>query len=92
LECRAGDARFLLSGGTFFVGANPLSETLHTGGAYWDVHLQKALDKHKYSSLTIETKGDYFMLPGVTLPTQSRYAFTTTGAVNFAVLMESDSD
>ena len=65
---------------------NPLSETLHTGGAYWDVHLQKALDKHKYSSLTIETKGDYFMLPGVTLPTQSRYAFTTTGAVNFAVI------
>jgi len=64
----------------------PLTETLHTGGWYWDVHLQKALDKAKRSSLTVETKGDNFMFPGVTLPTQSRYAFTTTGAVNFAVI------
>jgi hypothetical protein len=64
----------------------PLTETLHTGGAYWDVHLQKALDKAKRFSVTVETKGDNFMLPGVTLPTQSRYAFTTSGALNFAVI------
>jgi hypothetical protein len=60
--------------------------TLHTGGAYWDVHLQKALDKGKHSSLTIETKGDHFVLPGKTLPTQSSYAFTTTEALNFAAI------
>jgi hypothetical protein len=60
--------------------------TLHTWGAYWDVHLQKALDKNKRSSITIETKGDHFGPAGTTLPTQSRYAFTTTGALNFAVV------
>lgn len=64
----------------------PVTQTLHTGGWYWDVHLQKALDKAKHSSVTIETKGDDFAFPGATLPTQSRYAFTTTGAVNFAAI------
>lgn len=61
----------------------PLTETLHTGGLYWDVHLQKALDKAKHSTLTIETKGDDFLWPGAVLPTQTRYAFTTTGAGKF---------
>lgn len=64
----------------------PLTETLHTGGAYWDVHLQKALDEAKHYSATIETKGDEFFLPGVTLPTQTRHAFTTTGVLNFAII------
>jgi hypothetical protein len=64
----------------------PLTETLHTGGAYWDAHLQKAIDKAKRSSVTIESKGDRYILPGKTLPTQSRYAFTTTGSLNFAVI------
>jgi hypothetical protein len=65
---------------------NPLTETYHAGGAYWDVHLQKAIDKAKRSSVTIDSKRDYFMFPGMTLPTQSRYAFTTTGALNLAVI------
>jgi hypothetical protein len=60
----------------------PLTETLHAGGAYWTVHLQKPIDKDKRWSFTFDTKGDYFMFPGVTLPTQSRYAFTTTEALN----------
>ncbi len=64
----------------------PMTETLHAGGAYWDVHLQKALGKAKHFSLTMETKGDNFMLPAVTLPTQARYAFTTDGSFNFSVI------
>lgn len=64
----------------------PLTRTLHTGGWYWDVHLQKPLDKAKRTSFTVETKGDHSELPGFTLPTQSHYAFTTTGALNFAVI------
>jgi hypothetical protein len=60
----------------------PQTETLHTAGWYWNVHLQKALDKDKRTSLTFETKGDYYLWPGVTLPTQSRMAFTTSEAFN----------
>lgn len=64
----------------------PLTATVRTGGWYWDVHLQRPLDKGKHSSFTIETKGDDYAWPGATLPTQSQYAFTTTGALNFAVI------
>ncbi len=64
----------------------PLTETVRSGGWYWDVHIQRALDKSKRSSFTIETKGDDYAWPGVTLPTQSLYAFTTTGAINFTVI------
>lgn len=64
----------------------PQTETLHTGGLYWDVHLQWALDKDKRWSTTFDTKGDGFIWPGATLPTQSRYAFTTTEAFNFRVV------
>jgi hypothetical protein len=64
----------------------PLTETVRSGGWYWDVHVQRALDKGKHFSFTVETKGDDYAWPGITLPTQSRYAFTTTGALNFAVI------
>lgn len=64
----------------------PQYVTLHTSGGYWDVHLQKAFDKNKRFSTTVETKGDRYGSLAATLPTQTRYAFTTTGALNFAVM------
>jgi hypothetical protein len=64
----------------------PQTETLHTGGLYWDMHLQFTPNKDKRWSLTLDTKGDDFVWPGVTLPTQSRYAFTTTETLNFKVI------
>jgi len=64
----------------------PQTETLHTGGLYWDMHLQFAPNKDKRWSLTLDTKGDDFIWPGATLPTQSRYAFTTTETLNFKVI------
>jgi hypothetical protein len=64
----------------------PLTETVKTGGWYWNVHMQKPLGKTKRTSFTVETKGDHYEWPGMTLPTQSHYAFTTTGALNFAVI------
>jgi hypothetical protein len=60
----------------------PQTESLHTAGWYWNVHLQKGFGKGKRTSLTFETKGDYYLWPGVTLPTQSRMAFTTAEAFN----------
>jgi hypothetical protein len=50
------------------------------------VHIERALDKGKHSSVTIETKGDDYAWPGATLPTQTQHAFTTTAAINFAVI------
>ncbi len=64
----------------------PQTEALHTGGLYWDVHLQFTPNKDKRWSLTLDTKGDDFLWPGATLATQSRYAFTTTEALNFKVI------
>jgi hypothetical protein len=64
----------------------PQTEALHTGGLYWDVHLQFTPNKGKRWSLTLDTKGDDFLWPGATLATQSRYAFTTTEALNFKVI------
>lgn len=64
----------------------PQTETLHTGGLYWDMHLQYAPNKDKRWSLTLDTKGDDFLWPGAILATQTRYAFTTTEALNFKVI------
>jgi hypothetical protein len=64
----------------------PINKELHAGGAYWDVHLQKALDKGKRTSVTLETKGDNYMFPGATLPSQTQYAFTTNESLNLAVV------
>jgi hypothetical protein len=64
----------------------PRTETLRTGGLYWDVHLQWAPNKEKRWSLTVDTKGDDFVLSGATLATQSRYAFTATEALNFKLI------
>ena len=64
----------------------PLTQSVRSGGWYWDVHIERALDKGKHSSFTIETKGDDYAWPSATLPTQSQHAFTTSAAINFAVI------
>jgi hypothetical protein len=63
-----------------------MTQTLRAGGVYWAGHLQWPFDKDKRWLLTFDSKGDYFFLPGVTLPTQTRYAFTTTPALNIKVI------
>ena len=64
----------------------PDSLTLHTGGLYWISHTQKILDKKKKTSISFDTTGDSFLLPGHTLPTQTRYAINNKLAFNFNVL------
>jgi hypothetical protein len=63
----------------------PVTQTLHTGGFYWNAHVQKVLDSRKNYSVTFDTSGDSFLLPGVILPTQTRYAFSTRLALNFNI-------
>ena len=63
----------------------PVTETLHTGGFYWVMHLQKVLDKQSRYSASFDTQGDDFLLPGAILTTQTRYAFSTKLALNFKV-------
>jgi hypothetical protein len=63
----------------------PITQTIHAGGFYWDAHIQKAYDKQKNYSLTFDTKGESFLLPGATLTTQTRYAFTSKLALNFKI-------
>jgi hypothetical protein len=63
--CSASDVSFAtcVSTGTQVTSSTtvqPLTETLHAGGAYWDVHLHKVLDKQKHCSVTLDTKGDDF--------------------------------
>jgi hypothetical protein len=64
----------------------PMTQGVRSGGWYWDVHIQRALGNSKHSSLTLETKGDDYTWPSATLPTQTQHAFTTTAAINFAVI------
>jgi hypothetical protein len=63
----------------------PVTQTLHTGGFYWNAHVQKVLDTRKSYSVSFDTSGDSFLLPGFTLPTQTRYAFSTKLALNFTI-------
>jgi hypothetical protein len=63
----------------------PVPRTMHTGGFYWDSHLQKTYGKQK-NSVSFDTKGDSFLLPGATLTTQTPYAFTTKLALNFKIV------
>ena len=64
----------------------PVPKTLHTGGFYWTSHLQKAIDGKKNYSISFDTAGDSYLLPGFTLPTQTRYALTTKLAFNFKII------
>lgn len=52
----------------------PVTQTLHTGGFYWNAHFQKVLDSQKRYSVSFDTSGDDFLLPDATLTTQTRYA------------------
>ena len=64
----------------------PVPQTLHAGGFYWSSHVQKNVDAKKNTSLSFDTSGDSFLLPGYTLTTQTRYAFTTKLALNFKII------
>jgi hypothetical protein len=69
-----------------------VTETLHTSGIYWDIHMQKGLVKDPIASvyginLSLDSKGDFFFErpAGASLSTQTRYAFPITAAVNFPI-------
>jgi hypothetical protein len=64
----------------------PVTQSLHTGGFYWNAHLQKSVLKQRTLSFSLDTQGDAYLLPGFTLPTQTRYALTTKLAVNFKIV------
>jgi hypothetical protein len=68
------------------------TETLHTSGFYWDLHIQKGLAKDKALAayginLSLDTKGDFFFErpSGKSLSTQTRYDIPVTYAVNFPI-------
>ena len=63
----------------------PVPQTLHAGGIYWTMHLQKQLTAPKKSSVTFDSQGDSFVWPGATLTTQERYGITTNLAFNFPI-------
>ena len=63
----------------------PVPKTLHAGGLYWMAHVQKTIDTKKNYSASFDTSGDEFMIPGYTLPTETRYAFSTKLALNFKI-------
>jgi hypothetical protein len=62
-----------------------------TTGMYWDIHLQRSLPKagdntNAKASLTVDTRGDFFLGRKSSLATQTRYAFPVSGSINFPVL------
>jgi hypothetical protein len=91
-ECKASETSFssCFSADGLIIKSStvltPVTQDVRSGGWYWDVHIERALDKTKHSSLTLETKGDVYAWPSATLPTQTQHAFTTTAAINFAVI------
>jgi len=64
----------------------PIAKTLHAGGFYWNSHVQKAIDGKKNYSISFDTAGDSYLLPGFVLSTQTRYALTTKLALNLKIL------
>jgi hypothetical protein len=64
----------------------PVPKTLHTGGLYWNSHIQKTIDGKKNYSISFDTAGDSYLLPGFVLSTQTRYALTTKLALNFKIV------
>jgi hypothetical protein len=65
---------------------DPLTRTVHAGGLYWTAHVQKVLNKAKTYSVSFDTAGDSYLLPGYTLPTQTRYAISNKLALNMNFL------
>jgi hypothetical protein len=72
-----------LDGSTVLI---PVPATLHAGGFYWNSHIQKNLNPEKNYSVSFDTSGDSYLLPGYTLTTQTRYAFSTKLAFNLKIL------
>lgn len=64
----------------------PLTQTVHAGGFYWTAHVQKVLNKAKTYSISFDTTGDSYLLPGYNLPTQTRYAISNKLAFNMNIL------
>jgi hypothetical protein len=64
----------------------PLTRTVHAGGLYWTAHVQKVLNKAKTYSISFDTAGDGYLLPGYTLPTQTRCAISNKLAFNMNFL------
>jgi hypothetical protein len=64
----------------------PIPKTLHAGGFYWTSHVQKTIDARKAYSVSFDTAGDSYLLPGFVLSTQTRYALTTKLALNFKII------
>jgi hypothetical protein len=64
----------------------PVPKTLHAGGLYWMAHVQKNIDEKKNYSVSFDTSGDEFMVPGLTLSSETRYAFSTKLAINFKII------
>lgn len=65
---------------------DPLTRTVHAGGLYWTAHVQKVINKAKTYSVSFDTAGDSYLLPGYTLPTQTRYAISNKLAFNMNFL------
>jgi hypothetical protein len=63
-----------------------IPQTLHAGGFYWTAHIQKNIDARKTYSISFDTAGDSYLLPGFVLSTQTRYALTTKLAFNFKII------
>jgi hypothetical protein len=63
----------------------PVPQTLHAGGLYWNAHIQKNLDAQKSYSISFDTAGDSYLMPGYVLSTQTRYALTTKLALNLKI-------
>ena len=81
-------AGIALNGSSILV---PVPQTLHAGGIYWTMHLQKQLKAPKKSTITFDTQGDSFIWPGATLTTQERYGLTTNLAINIPVIGNLDA-
>ncbi|UWZ85246.1 hypothetical protein [Occallatibacter riparius] len=80
---------FPIGPSTTVVG-HPATQSLHTPGAYWDVHLSRGLDmgalKNLKPALTLvsESQGDWFFgrPASAQLPTQTNYAVTWNSSLN----------
>jgi hypothetical protein len=89
---KSAKATFPIGPTTMVVG-KPDAATLHTPGAYWDIHLSRKLNmgplRNVKSPFTLisDSQGDvYFGRPeGAQLPTQTRYAVTWSSSLNFPV-------
>jgi hypothetical protein len=83
---------FPIGPGTGIVGRPP-TETIHTPGAYWDVHLSRGFDMGSLKSLkppfalVSDSTGDWYFgrPPAAELPTQTEYAVAWSSSIDFPV-------